>query len=178
MKNYGLMIAGVAAALLAMPAAAADAAAPKPAASWGPHGQHCADDAAEPAMLVHITGFKDRQGQVKIKVFSDRKDEFLESGKRLVKFSVPVPARGDMAVCVPLPGKLPRYTITVLHDRDGDGKTDMWSDGFGVSNNPKLKLAKPDPKEAAFPAPKGVGSMRIILNYVSGLSVKPIGDSE
>lgn len=179
MKNHSLKALVSAMAVLAVAAGAAGVpASARSSAVLGPHAAQCAAGATSPAVQATITGFKDRVGQIRVKVFRGEGDEFLKSGKSLVKFDVPVAAEGDMTVCVPLPGGHARYAISVLHDRDGDGKTDLWSDGFGVSNNPKLRLAKPKTSEVAFAAPHGVGSMRIVLNYVSGLSVGPIRKSE
>lgn len=176
MKNRSLRMLVSALALLALPAAGAQAAPAEPAAV-GPHAASCAAGAAAPAVLVTVTGFKDHVGQIVVKAFRASEDDFLKSGKYLVKYAVPVPAQGDLTVCVPLPGDHPNYAITILHDRDGDGKTDLWSDGVGVSNNPKLKLAKPPVSQVAFKAPSSVGVMKIVLNYVSGLSVKPIREA-
>lgn len=166
------------AAAVAAVSAAAPVASAHAAASLGPHAERCAPGATDPAVQLTITGFKDREGQLRIKAFNGEGDDFLKSGKYLIKFDVPVSSSGDMTVCVPLPGGHARYAISVLHDRDMDGKTDLWSDGFGVSNNPKLKFSKPKPGEVAFAAPQAVGVMRIVLNYVSGLNVGPIRKSE
>lgn len=168
---------GSALALLVILAASAQAAPAQPAVQ-GPHAASCAPGAAAPAVLLTVTGFKDHVGQVRVKAFRGVEEEFLKSGKHLVKFDVPVPAKGDLTVCVPLPGNHPTYAISILHDRDLDGKTDLWSDGFGVSNNPKLRMAKPSASQVAFKAPASVGVMKIVLNYVSGLSVKPIREAE
>lgn len=177
MKNRSPRMLVSALTLLAVSAAVAQTA-PAQAAVQGPHAASCEAGASVPAVLLTVTGFKDHVGQVRVKVFRGVEDEFLKSGKSLVKFDVPVPASGDVEVCVPLPGNHPVYAISVLHDRDMDGKTDLWSDGFGVSNNPKLKMAKPPVKQVAFKAPQSVGAMKIVLNYVSGLSVKPIREAK
>ena len=176
MKNSSLRMLASAESLLALPAAGAQAAPAEPAVT-GPHAASCAAGASAPAVLVTVTGFKDHVGQIVVKSFRASEDDFLKSGKYLIKYKVPVPAAGDMTVCVPLPGGYPAYAITILHDRDNDGKTDVWSDGVGVSNNPKLKLAKPPLSQVAFKAPGSVGTMEIVLNYVSGLSVKPIREA-
>jgi len=177
MKNRSLRMLVSALALLAAPAAAAQTAS-TPAAVQGPHAASCAPGAKSPALLLTVTGFKDQVGQVRVKAFRASEDDFLKSRKDLVRFDVPVPAKGDLTVCLPLPGGHDTDAVTVLHDRDMDGKTDLWSDGFGVSNNPKLRLAKPSVGEVAFKAPASVGVMKIVLNYVSGLSVKPIREAE
>lgn len=176
MKNRSLRMFVSALSLLVLPAAGAQAAPAEPAVQ-GPYAASCAAGASAPAVLATVTGFKDHVGQVVVKAFRASEDDFLKSGKYLIKYKVPVPAEGDLTVCIPLPGAHPTYAITILHDRDSDGKTDVWSDGVGVSNNPKLRLTKPPVSQVAFKAPSSVGVMEIVLNYVSGFSVKPIREA-
>jgi len=185
MKKRSLGALALSLALLAAPATFAQAKVEQEAASLssavkvqGPHAASCAPGATKPALLLTVTGFKDQVGQVRVKAFRASEDEFLKSRKDLIRFDVPVPEQGDLTVCLPLPGGHPAYAVTVLHDRDMDGKTDLWSDGFGVSNNPRLRLGKPSVRQVAFQAPAAVGVMEIVLNYVSGLSVRPIRGTE
>ncbi|MEX6725960.1 DUF2141 domain-containing protein [Parapedomonas caeni] len=144
----------------------------------GEHAAACATGTQAPAALVTVTGFKDRKGKVRIQVYSDHPDEFLAKGHKLMRVDVPTTPAGDMTICVPLPGKLPRYSLVVLHDRDNDGRMDGTSDGFAFSNNPKLGWSKPHVDRVAFNAPQGVASMRITLNYLQGLSIRPIKSAE
>lgn len=173
MKNRSLRTL-VSALSLLVAAATGVQAAPAGAAVLGPHAASCESGASAPAVLLTVTGFKDNVGQLIVKAFRASEDDFLKSGKYLIKYAVPVPASGNATVCVPLSGNHQTYALSVLHDRDGDGKTDLWSDGFGVSNNPKLKMSKPPVSQVAFKVPNSVGTMDIVLNYVSGLNVKPI----
>ena len=63
-------------------------------------------------------------------------------------------------MCVALPGP-GRYAVGVLHDRNGDGKLNPFRDGFGVSNNPRLGLSKPNVAKVGFDAGVGVTSLVI-----------------
>ncbi|MEY3269591.1 MAG: hypothetical protein RL480_2351 [Pseudomonadota bacterium] len=133
----------------------------------------CRPGADGSAALVTVHGFKDRSGQLRIQNYTGAKDEFLASGKYLRRHDVPMSAGGDMTVCLTLPGP-GRYAIVALHDRNTDGKLSVWSDGIGLSANPRLKLAKPNPEETLVSFGAGVTPLRIIMNYRRGLSVKPL----
>jgi uncharacterized protein (DUF2141 family) len=133
----------------------------------------CRPGADGTAALVTVQGFKDRNGQLRIQNYTGAKDEFLASGKYLRRHDVPLSAAGDMTVCLTLPGP-GRYVIVALHDRDSNGKLSVWSDGIGLSNNPRLRLAKPSPDETLFSFGPGVTPIRIVMNYRRGLSVKPL----
>jgi uncharacterized protein (DUF2141 family) len=133
----------------------------------------CRPGADGTAALVTVHGFKDRNGQLRIQDYTGAKDEFLASGKYLRRHDVPLSAAGDMTVCLTLPGP-GRYVIVALHDRDSNGKLSVWSDGIGLSNNPRLRLAKPSPDETLFNFGPGVTPIRIVMNYRRGLSVKPL----
>ena len=133
----------------------------------------CRPGADGTAALVTVQGFKDRNGQLRIQNYTGAKDEFLASGKYLRRHDVPLSAGGDMTVCLTLPGP-GRYVIVALHDRNSDGKLSVWSDGIGLSNNPRLRLAKPSPEETLYSFGPGVTPIRIVMNYRRGFSVKPL----
>src|SRR5690349_22211051 len=52
---------------------------------------------------------------------------------------------GTMTFCVPVPSS-GSYGIAVRHDLDGDGETDLSSDGGGMSNNPSINIFNLDRK--------------------------------
>lgn len=122
---------------------------------------------------VHVTGFKDRVGNLRVQVYGANPADFLESGKKVVRVEGAVTPVGDMETCVPLPGP-GTYALVVLHDRDSNGKLSVWSDGVGFSRNPRLGLSKPDFEKVKVALPKGVTDIRVVLNYRQGLSVRPI----
>jgi uncharacterized protein (DUF2141 family) len=148
----------------------------------GPYAVLCAQGAKGPAVLVTVTGFKDRKGQTRFELYAAIDGEFLTNTKKLVeagkvfeRVDVPTAAEGDMSVCLPVrePGT---YAVVVLHDRNANGKLDVFSgDGAGFSRNPKLHLAKPKVDEVAFVIGREVKAVTVILNYHTGLfSVGPI----
>ncbi|MGB7405575.1 MAG: DUF2141 domain-containing protein [Pacificimonas sp.] len=155
--------------LVAAPTAAAGSAPtnlPKVKISHDP--SLCVGGAKQPAALVRVSGLKDRKGQVRIQLYPDRPDEFLESGKWITRLDAPVTPSGYMDLCVKLPyaGEM---AMVVMHDREGDGKLNPLKDGAGLPGNPKMKLAKPDYEMASFVAKPGVTPMSVRLNYRRGL---------
>lgn len=122
---------------------------------------------------VHVNGFKDRTGNLRVQAYGANPDEFLESGKKLIRVEGPVSAAGNMDVCVPLPGP-GTYALVVLHDRDANGKLSVWSDGVGFSRNPKLGLSKPDYDRVKVTLPSGTTDLAVTLNYRQGFSVRPL----
>jgi uncharacterized protein (DUF2141 family) len=164
---------------LPIPAVAQDRGAVAPAAPvvgavLGSDAAACRPGAGGYAALVTVSGFKDRAGRLRVQDYTGAKGDYLESGKFLRRQELPVTAAGEMALCLALPGP-GRYVIVALHDRNEDGKLSIFGDGIGFSNNPQLGLAKPAAEKTLFTARAGVTPVHIVLNYLRGLSVRPIG---
>jgi uncharacterized protein (DUF2141 family) len=137
----------------------------------------CSATAKGPAVLVKVTGFKDRVGNVRMQTYSDKQEELLEKGKYFNRIIQAISATGDVLVCMPVP-KPGRYVIFVQHDRNANGSLGT-SDGAGFSNNPKLRFGLPKPpkpsaREIAVDAPGGVVKTEVVLNYLSGFTIKPM----
>jgi uncharacterized protein (DUF2141 family) len=140
----------------------------------GPDAAACRSTASGPAALVIVSGFKNRNGLVRVQLYGANPNDFLAKGKYLRRVELPISA-ASMQVCVALPGS-GLYAIAVRHDADGDGKSG-WSDGGGFSRNPAISLAnlRPRHSDVAFRADGGVERLNVVLNYRQGLSIKPIG---
>jgi uncharacterized protein (DUF2141 family) len=137
----------------------------------------CAAGASQPAALLRITGFKDRTGKLRIQSYTDSQKDLLEKGKYINRILVPMTASDDVMVCMPLP-KAGRYVMFIVHDRNADNAMGL-SDGAAFSNNPKLRFGfpkppKPNAAEASFDVKNGAIPLDIRMNYLSGLSIKPI----
>ena len=163
-----------AAGLIIMTALSAPAAAQGPAV-LGTDAAECRPGTGSTVALITVHGFKNRDGRLRVQDYTGIKGEYLESGKYLRRQEMPMTAAGDMAVCLTLPGP-GRYVIVALHDSDSDGKLSIWSDGIGFTNNPRLGLSKPAAEKTLFDAQPGVNHVRIVLNYLHGLSVSPLKD--
>jgi uncharacterized protein (DUF2141 family) len=138
------------------------------------HGDaaRCARGASGPAVHVQVTGFRDRQGQLRVQVYRARDEEYLASGRYVARVDTPMTRAGDMAVCVPLPEPGP-HVVAVLHDRDASGRLNPWRDGVGFAGNPRLGLSKP-PLARVTVTVDGVHRETVVLNYLRGLSVRPL----
>jgi uncharacterized protein (DUF2141 family) len=143
----------------------------------GPHAALCAAGAKGPAVLVTVTGFKDRKGQTRFELYAAKEDEFLTNTKKLIdagkvfeRVDVPTTADGDISVCLPVPTP-GDYAVVALHDRNTNGKLDVvfGGDGVALSRNPKLHLSKPKVADVQMPIGREVKYVTLIFNYRTGL---------
>ncbi|MGN3974872.1 DUF2141 domain-containing protein [Tsuneonella sp. SYSU-LHT278] len=126
----------------------------------------CRSDSG-PAVLVTVDGVKAGKGRIRVQSYRATQGEWLAKGRWLARVEAPARA-GTMTFCVPVPGA-GSYGIAVRHDLDGDGETDLMSDGGGMSNNPSINifnLGKPSYKKTAFTVGNGVKSIRIQMRYM------------
>lgn len=172
-KGFRTAAAPLAASLLALGAAAS----PATAQAIGPQAAACNRNAA--AVLVHIEGLKARTGVLRVQLYEANPKTFLEKKQHLERIELAVPRSGPLDVCVAVP-KPGNYALYVRHDANGSGKSDR-SDGGGFSGNPRLSLTdlafkrKPDLSKTQFAVGNSTREIRVILNYVQGLSFKPLG---
>ncbi|WP_336965733.1 DUF2141 domain-containing protein [Sphingobium aquiterrae] len=145
-------------------------------AALGPQAAACDRNGA--AVLVHVDGFKARTGILRVQLYAANERTFLEKRQYLERIEVPVTRSGAMDVCVsvPRPGN---YALYVRHDVDGSGKSDR-SDGGGFSGNPSVSLSdlvfkrKPALSKTQFAVGDSTRRVDVVLNYVQGLSFKPL----
>ena len=123
-------------------------------------------EGAGPAVKIDISGIKPAQGTLRVQLYPGNADDWLKSGRWLDR--IEVPARGATAtVCMPVPGP-GTYAIAVRHDVNGNGKTDIRTDGGGMSNNPAisiLNLGKPSFDKTAFSVGNDVKRISIRMRY-------------
>ena len=150
----------------ALIAAATAMAAPAPAAAAS------ACSPGKPSVIVHLAGFKQALGRVKISLYGSDAGRWLAKGGKIGKVKVPVTGR-SMDVCVPVPAP-GRYAVAVHHDLNVNGERDR-QDGGGYSRNPKVSLLNPKPafSKAAFEVGNGPAKVGVTLLYIKGLSVGP-----
>ena len=120
--------------------------------------------------LINILGLENQEGNIRVQVYSDDPEEFLENGKKLLRVDVPVSSL-DAQVCVSLPAA-GTYAMVVMHDRNANGRADILTEGFGFSRNPKLMFSKPDHDEVAIVMSEGVTEIDVSLNYMFRLENK------
>jgi uncharacterized protein (DUF2141 family) len=146
-----------------------------PSPDLGKAEARCRPDERGPAVIVTAVGLKDRKGLMRAELYPDNDDDFLEddailvrAGKVFRRAEMEMPQSGPVQLCLRLPGP-GSYTLSLLHDRDGNRKFGLSSDGVGFPNNPRLGLGKPDADKAHFSAGPGLTFVSIRLNYRRGL---------
>jgi uncharacterized protein (DUF2141 family) len=124
-------------------------------------------DGSAPAVWVTINGVKASTGKIRVQLYRGVASDWLETGKWIYRIEAPARA-GQMTICMPVP-TAGTYGIAVRHDVNGNGSTDLSSDGGGMSNNPSINifnLGKPSYKKTAFSVGDTVKSITISMRYM------------
>jgi len=119
-----------------------------------------------PSVRVTINGIKSSSGTVRAQVYNGTRADWLESGRWLNRIELPA-RRGRMTICLPVP-ESGNYAVAVRHDVNGNGSTDIRSDGGAMSNNPSINifnLGKPGIDKTRFSVGRGVSSIAITMKY-------------
>lgn len=120
-----------------------------------------------PAIQVNVRGIKGTSGKIRIQNYPATQSAWLAKGRWLHRIEARVSASA-LNFCVPLSAS-GKYAIAVRHDKNGNGKTDITSDGGGFSNNPSiniLNLGKPAVGKVAFSAGPGVTVITVNMKYM------------
>ena len=120
-----------------------------------------------PAVLVTVEGVKASKGRIRVQSYRATAADWLKKGRWINRMEAPAKA-GTMSFCVPVPAS-GNYGIAVRHDLDGDGDTDLSSDGGGMSNNPSINifnLGKPSHTKTSFAVGNGVKAIHIRMRYM------------
>ena len=156
------MIRGLAAAALAL-------AAPAAAQQYQQELRHstapCEGDG--PAVAIQLTGVSSSSGRIRVQLYRGVAEDWLESGRWLTRVEVPARA-GTMNLCMPVPAP-GNYAIAIRHDVNGNGRTDITSDGGGMSGNPSINifnLGKPGIDRTRFSITRTVLPMTIRMRYM------------
>lgn len=146
------------------------------AAAIGPHAAKCGN--GTPSVIARVNGLKARTGVVRVQLYANNKSTFLEKRRWIQRVDVAATRSGVMDICVPVP-RAGSYALSVRHDLNANGKSDR-ADGGGFSGNPKVSITdlafkkKPDLARVAFSVGAGPRVVPVTLNYVRGLSFKPV----
>lgn len=132
----------------------------------------CKDD-TEFRAIVHIHNIAKKKGNIRLQIYSDKEEEWLEHGTKLSRVDTAVTAEkgGSQTICIVVPSA-GTYGFVAMHDKNKNGKADVFSEGFGFSNNPKLGLSKPKHEKAMIAITEPVTEMDIDLNYMFGSKKK------
>lgn len=126
----------------------------------------------EPAILVNVTGLKDRTGRLKLELYPATEADFLKDDRDLLKQGkffrrvwAEMPASGAVDICIKAPKAGP-YALFFTHDRDGKNKFNIWSDGAGVPSNARIGTGKPKLSTAIVQVGEGVTMTHIRAQYL------------
>lgn len=122
---------------------------------------------AGPAVKITVRGIEEANGRIRVQSYKGTKADWLKKGRWLNRIETSARA-GTMTFCMPVPAA-GTYGIAVRHDKNGNGKTDITSDGGGMSNNPSINifnLGKPSYKKTAFSVGDGVTAITINMKYM------------
>lgn len=165
-------------AMLAVSAAIAIPSGAASAAVLGPEAARCASGAG-PALLVRVTGFKNRAGTVRVRTFPGAPSSAWFDRKRALKrHLVTLPDSGSVDICVAVARPGP-YVVDVRHDLNGNGDSDR-ADGAGVSGNPNVSVfdffvgKKPPASVVVINAGSGITLVPITMKYIQGGAFKPV----
>lgn len=120
-----------------------------------------------PAVWIHITDIARAQGTIRVQLYRGTDADWLESGRWLNRIELPA-SSGPMQVCMPVPAS-GDYAIAIRHDLNGNGRTDITSDGGGMSNNPSINifnLGRPSIDRTRFSIGNEVKPMSIRMRYL------------
>jgi uncharacterized protein (DUF2141 family) len=120
------------------------------------------------SIAINVHGVRSDAGEVVAVLYGDNPDDFLKKGKRLARERMPA-RPGSVSFTLPAPGP-GIYAVAVYHDENGNRKLDrtlvgLPSEGFGLSNNPALRLRVPRLADAAFSVAEGRAPVDISLKY-------------
>ncbi len=105
------------------------------------------------SILVTVHDVRRSEGTITADLHGDDPEKFLGRGQRLDRIRVPATeGQTQMCIAVDTPGV---YALALYHDEDADTKFDknfigLPSEPFGLSNDPKIRLAMPKHSESAF----------------------------
>jgi uncharacterized protein (DUF2141 family) len=120
-----------------------------------------------PAVKVVVQGIKSSTGKLRVQTYPATKAAWLAKGRWLQRIESGARA-GTMSFCLPV-GTAGNYAVAVRHDKNGNGSTDISSDGGGFSNNPSisvLNLGKPSVGKVSFYVGSGVTTVTINMKYM------------
>jgi uncharacterized protein (DUF2141 family) len=131
------------------------------------HAAVVADDKPTAKLTIRVVDLRNHNGDLIFGVFNQPKG-FPSTKENSVNWQVK-PAAGD---AVEFTAELPpgKYSASVLHDENRNGKMDRDGagiplEGYGVTNNPKPRLRAATFKEASFDLPPQGATLTISVQY-------------
>lgn len=123
--------------------------------------------AGTPSIRVNITGIESASGVVRVQLYRGVQGEWLERGKWLYRIESPARA-GSMSFCLPVP-EPGVYAVAARHDVNGNGSTDIRTDGGAMSNNPSINifnLGRPSVNRTRFNVGNDLVTLNLNMRYM------------
>ncbi len=120
-----------------------------------------------PAVRVTVSGIESARGNVRVQLYRGVEADWLQRGRWLYRIESPARA-GTMSFCLPVPEAGP-YAVAVRHDVNGNGETDLRTDGGAMSNNPSINifnLGRPSISRTRFNVGGDVVSINVQMRYM------------
>lgn len=119
-------------------------------------------------IVLTITNITSNKGQVGVLLFNQAKG-FPGLPQQAIKTYFIKQQNGVAKITIPNV-EIGEYAISIMHDANDNQKLDknlfgMPTEGFGISNNPKIFLGPPTFTEAMFKVGKGVTNVQIQMKY-------------
>ncbi|HEY1253735.1 MAG TPA: DUF2141 domain-containing protein [Terracidiphilus sp.] len=125
---------------------------------------------AKSTLTVHITGFRNANGRIKIALYRDGKGFPSDPSSAIASQSFEIDSQtlSASAVFKDLPQGV--YAASVLHDEKMTGKMEFDSQGipqsgYGISNNPDTHYGPPTPEQAIFKVNQAETTIEIKMVY-------------
>jgi len=140
--------------------------------AWAQFQQEIGNDMSRcsgrgPAVRISVSGVKAAQGTMRVQLYRGIASDWLEKGRWINRIEARA-RQGAMTFCMPVP-QAGTYAIAIRHDLNGNGGTDIFADGGGMSNNPSINmfnLGKPSYRKTAFPVGNEVKPISIQMRYM------------
>ena len=119
-----------------------------------------------PAVMINLTGVRASTGTMRVQLYRGIASDWLERGRWLNRIEIPA-REGSMSICMPVPAA-GDYAIAIRHDVNGNGSTDIRTDGGAMSNNPSINifnLGRPGINRTKFTIGRQVLPMTINMRY-------------
>ena len=146
--------------------------------SLGTAEGRCRTGERGPSFMINVVGLKDRRGTVKVELYPANSADFLADDNKLIaagkvfrRALIQVPRTGPVELCIRAPAA-GEWALSLLHDRDGDGRFNksMDGDGVGFPGNPtRLGPFKPNLRWGLATAGPGPTAVTVRMLYRTGL---------
>ena len=128
-------------------------------------------NASGTSLVVTVENLRNSKGVVAVNVFQGEKGFPGDDSRAHAKQIVPI-VEGEKTVTLRFPNLPPgQYAVVFLHDENKNGKMDTGlfgipREGFGTSNNPKVRTGPPHFSDASFALAHDEAEHRITIKTV------------